>query len=168
VEGAEGEAATAAAPLRTEGDIDRAALVGSIPLFAGLDGDALRELAGVSRVTTFPPDSEMIEEGADFIADDDGLFLLVQGRAEVRKAAADGTDRLLAELGPGDFFGELSMLDGQPRSASVVAATECTCLILDSWDFFRVIRHRPEVAHAVLVGLAGRVRQMVETHQELL
>jgi CRP/FNR family cyclic AMP-dependent transcriptional regulator len=158
----------AGGPLRTEGDIDRAALVASIPLFAGLGAEALAELAGVSRTTTFPPSSEMVEEGADFVAEVDGLFLLVQGRAEVRKAAADGSDRLLAELGPGDFFGELSMLDGQPRSASVVAATECTCLILDSWDFFRVIRHRPEVAHAVLVGLAGRVRRMVETHQELL
>ena len=64
----------------------------------------------------------------------------------------------LAELGPGDFFGELSVLDGLPRIAQVVSVEPTTCLALASWDFEAVVRDQPTVALAILRELAGRLR----------
>ena len=75
----------------------------------------------------------------------------------------DGEDR--GRLGPGDFFGELSVLDGRPRIAQVVAVEPTTCLALASWDFEAVVLEQPSVALAILRELAGRLRDLTEAHR---
>ena len=68
----------------------------------------------------------------------------------------------IATLGPGEFFGELSVLDRQPRIAQVVAATPTRCLALASWDFEKVLLANPALALAILRELAGRLRNVTE------
>ena len=70
----------------------------------------------------------------------------------------DGTT--VARLGPGEFFGELSLLDGGPRVAQVTAEEPTRCLALASWDFERVLREEPGVALSVLKVVAGRLREV--------
>jgi CRP-like cAMP-binding protein len=86
-----------------------------------------------------------------------GFFVVIEGAARVVR---DG--RLIATIGPGDFFGELSVLDGRPRTAQVIAQGPTTCLALASWDFEAVILAEPKVALAILRELAGRLRDLTE------
>jgi CRP/FNR family cyclic AMP-dependent transcriptional regulator len=67
---------------------------------------------------------------------------------------------LLAELGPGAFFGELSVIDREPRVAQVISSVPTTCLALASWDFEAIIGEQPSVAMAILRELAGRLREL--------
>jgi CRP/FNR family cyclic AMP-dependent transcriptional regulator len=71
----------------------------------------------------------------------------------------------VARLGPGEFFGELSVLDGGPRVAQVVTEAPTTCLAIASWDFERVLRDEPGVALAVLRVVAARLRQVTTDHR---
>jgi CRP-like cAMP-binding protein len=82
-----------------------------------------------------------------------GFFMIVAGSASVVR---DG--EVLAHLGPGDFFGELSLLDRQPRIASVTADEPTTCLALPSWEFQRLLETEPDVATAILKEVARRLR----------
>ncbi|HEX5502211.1 MAG TPA: Crp/Fnr family transcriptional regulator [Thermomicrobiales bacterium] len=143
-----------------EAQIDKAALLRGVPLFAGLDEERLQALAAVSRVAAFPEGDEIIEEGDELLEEEDGLYLLVSGTVEVRKGSTDGTDgRLLATLGPGDFFGEMAVLDGFPRSASVFATAEALCLVLSRWDLHRQLRGDPAIALRLLAVLSRRLRR---------
>ena len=80
-----------------------------------------------------------------------GFFVIV----ERRRSGWSATARPIATLGPGDFFGELSVLDGKPRNAQVVADGPTTCLALASWDFEAVLLEEPKVALAILRDLAA-------------
>jgi CRP-like cAMP-binding protein len=71
----------------------------------------------------------------------------------------------IATVGPGDFYGELSVLDGRPRVAQVIANEPTVCLALASWDFEAVVMDEPRVALAILRGLAGRLRDLTEAHR---
>lgn len=151
-------------PIRNEDQIDKLELLRQVPLFAGLNTDRLQALATVSRVFTLPEGDEIIEEGAELLEEDDGLFLLIDGSVEVRKGAVDGVGgQLIAQLGRGEFFGEMSLLDGQPRSASVIATSEVLCLLLNRADMRRQLRHDPEIALNMLVVLSRRLRRMTES-----
>ncbi len=84
-----------------------------------------------------------------------GFFLIVAGSVSVVR---DGEE--LARLGPGEFFGELSLLDRQPRMASVVADEPTTCLALPSWEFPKLLETEPRIASAVLKEVASRLRAL--------
>jgi small-conductance mechanosensitive channel/CRP-like cAMP-binding protein len=85
------------------------------------------------------------------------MYLIVKGRAEVRLALEGGSpSSALAELGEGQFFGEMGLMTGDPRSASVTAISDVTCLRLDKDDFREVLRRRPEIAEAISQILATR------------
>lgn len=146
-------------PVTKEEQVDKVALLQQIPLFADVDSARLESLAAVSRVCVFPEGAEIIEEGAEILAFDDGLYLLIDGAAEVRKDSTDGTDGLLlASFGPGEFFGELALLDDEPRSASVFATAETQCLVLNRWDFQHQLQRDPAMAMKMLTVVAKRLR----------
>jgi CRP-like cAMP-binding protein len=89
-----------------------------------------------------------------------GFFMVASGSVRVIR---DG--ETIATIGPGDFFGELSVLDGQPRVAQVVADEPTVCLALATWDFEAVVREEPAVALAIMRGLAGRLRRLTEAER---
>lgn len=135
---------------------DRAALIGACPLFRGLVPDDLAAVAAAAIEVDFPAERVIARQGEIGT----GFFIVVSGRVRVVR---DGT--AVAHLGPGEFFGELSILDGGPRVAQVVTDEPTVCLAIPSWDFERVLREEPGVALAVLKVVAARLREVTSDHR---
>jgi CRP-like cAMP-binding protein len=129
----------------------KSALLSAARLFDGVDADGMDRIAAVAVEVDFPADHAIARQGEIGT----GFFVIVEGGARVIR---DG--RTVATLGPGDFFGELSVLDGQPRIAQVLADGPTTCLALATWDFEAVLLAEPRVSLAILRGLAARLRDL--------
>lgn len=125
-------------------------------LFAGVDPEGLARIADRITEVDVPAGRAIARQGEIGT----GFFIVASGSVRVVR---DG--ETLAVLGPGDFFGELSVLDRKPRNAQVVSIEPTTCLALASWDFEAVVRDQPSVALAVLRELAGRLRDLTEAHR---
>lgn len=134
----------------------RAALIGACPLFQGLVPADLEAVAAASIEVEFPAERVIARQGEIGT----GLFIIVRGRVRVVR---DGVP--VAHIGPGEFFGELSVLDGGPRVAQVVTDEPTVCLAIASWDFERVLREEPGVALAVLKVVAARLREVTSDHR---
>lgn len=132
---------------------DKAKLLASVRLFDGVDEAGMSRIAEVVVEVAFAAGHVIARQGEI----GSGFFIVASG---VVRVVRDG--RPLADLGPGDFFGELSVLDGRPRNAQVFAVEPTTCLALSTWDFEAVVQQEPRVALAILRGLAGRLRDLTE------
>jgi CRP-like cAMP-binding protein len=131
----------------------RAELLARAPLLDGVDADGIAMIAQRVVEVEFPRDHVIARQGEVGT----GFFMVASGSVRVVRGG-----ETIATIGPGDFFGELSVLDGQPRVAQVVANEPTVCLALASWDFESVVREHPEVALAIMRGLAGRLRRLTE------
>ncbi len=125
-------------------------------LFDGVDAAGMDRIAAVAVEVDFPAGQIINRQGEIGT----GFFVVVTGGVRVHRDGAD-----VARLGPADFFGELSVLDGRPRIAQVIAEEPTTCLAIATWDFEAVLLAEPRVALAILRGLAGRLRDLTETNQ---
>jgi CRP/FNR family transcriptional regulator, cyclic AMP receptor protein len=134
----------------------RAELLAGTPLLAGVDPQGVAMIAQRMVEVDFAKDHVIARQGEVGT----GFFLVATGSVRVVRDGAT-----IARIGPGDFFGELSVLDGRPRVAQVIADEPTTCLALATWDFESVVREHPEVALAILRGLAGRLRGLTETQR---
>lgn len=134
----------------------REELLQGVALFEGLSHDSLAAIAALATDVDFPTGRPIARQG-DIGS---GFFLILSGAAHVIR---DG--EVIARLGPGDFFGELSVLDHQPRIASVVTVEPTTCLAISTWDFEKLLKEEPGVALAVLRVVAGRLRQVSVDHR---
>lgn len=134
----------------------RSALLSSATLFDGLDAEAMERIAAVAIEVEFPADHVIVRQGEIGT----GFFVIASGGARVVR---DGGT--VATLGPGDFFGELSVLDGRPRVAQVLAEGPTTCLAIASWDFEALLLEEPRITLAILRGLVSRLRELTETHR---
>jgi len=124
-------------------------ILGQIPLFAACNQKQLGQIAGLTVPESLKKGTVMTRQGAD-----GGLaFVIVTGRAEVVR---DG--KRLALLGPGDVVGELSLIDGKPRSATVTATSDLEVLELDRADLLKLLTKAPQVMRKLLVSLATRLR----------
>ena len=129
-------------------------LLSAARLFDGVDAAGMERIAAVAVQVDFPAEHVVARQGEIGT----GFFIVVSGSARVVR---DG--ETIATIGPGDFFGELSVLDGRPRVAQVITITPTTCLALASWDFEAVLLDEPKVSLAILRGLAGRLRDHTES-----
>jgi CRP/FNR family transcriptional regulator, cyclic AMP receptor protein len=134
----------------------RSELLGGCRLFAGLTGEQLATIAEIASEVQFAAERTIVRQGEIGT----GFFVVVDGRVRVVR----GGDTV-AHLGPGEFFGELSVLDGGPRIAQVVTEEPTTCLALASWDFERILLEQPPLALAILRELARRLRSVSEEHR---
>lgn len=132
------------------------------PIFANLERVVLSELARSAKVRRFSPGEVLVREGEEAVA----FFMLYSGEAEVVKNVGQGQERVVGHLSAGDFFGEMALMDGFPRSASVKAVSPCECLVLVRWDFLAVVRTSPDVAFAILSVLSRRLRELDERLQQ--
>ncbi|MFN8160680.1 MAG: cyclic nucleotide-binding domain-containing protein [Solirubrobacterales bacterium] len=121
-----------------------------VPLFSGIDRKSLKQLAKLMRERTFTEGETVAAEGQSGV----GFFLIEEGNATV--SVAGETVRTLV---PGDYFGEVALIDEGPRSATVVAATDLRCLGMSAWEFRPFVQEHPEVTWALLVALASRLRE---------
>ena len=136
--------------LTTQG---KAELIGACRLFNGVGPADLGALADRAVEVEFPPDRVIARQGEIWT----GFFVIIDGSVRVVR---DGEE--LAVLGPGEFFGEMSVLDGKPRVAQVVSISQVICLALATWDFEEAVLANPALGLAVLRGLAERLRTRTE------
>ena len=134
----------------------KADLLSAARLFDGVDAEGMDRIAEVAVEVDFPAEHVIARQG-DIGT---GFFVVVSGAVRVVR---DG--EMIARLGPGDFFGELSVLDGLPRLAQVIADGPTTCLALATWDFESVLLGEPRVTLAILRGVARRLRDLTEAQQ---
>jgi CRP/FNR family transcriptional regulator, cyclic AMP receptor protein len=134
----------------------RTELLGGCRLFAGVSSPDLSAVAGRAIEVDFPANHVIARQGEIGT----GFFLIVSGSARVVRGGEE-----VAVLGPGEFFGELSVLDRRPRNAQVVATDATSCLALASWDLEAVITEQPTVALAMLRVLAARLRDVTDAHR---
>ncbi|HEY2025642.1 MAG TPA: Crp/Fnr family transcriptional regulator [Diaminobutyricibacter sp.] len=127
----------------------------TIPLFSGLQREELQKFAELTRERSYPRGSVILFQ------DDpgDSLFVLRVGRVKVVLIGEDGREVILGVLEPGAHFGELALIDDQPRSAHVIAMEDAQLLILRREDFRRRVEANPTVAWALLTELSRRLRR---------
>jgi CRP/FNR family transcriptional regulator, cyclic AMP receptor protein len=132
----------------------RSELLAGCQLFHGIDADGLAALATKAAQVEFPAGHVIARQGEIGT----GFFVVIEGRVRVVR---DG--EVVTTLGPGEFFGELSVLDRMPRNAMVAAEVPTTCLALASWDFEAVMLDQPKLTLAILRGVATRLRQVTDS-----
>lgn len=118
-------------------------------LFSGVGKKALQSIASQARVVDHAAGKEITEEGGGAA----GFHLIRSGTASV---SVHGTER--PSLGPGDYFGEISLIDGLPRSATVTALEPLQTISLASWSFLPIIDDQPEIAKSLLKVMCARLR----------
>jgi len=123
-----------------------------VPLFAGLKGKQIKSVASAFARERSYDSGEVIEkEGGSGVA----FYLVTNGSVEVRKG-----EKVVSKLGRGQFFGEMALIDKQPRSATVIAAQAGTkCLVMPVWNFRAAVESDPKVAMGVMKELARRLRE---------
>ena len=128
---------------------ETAELLAKVPIFSELSRKDLDRIAGAAKEVTHRPGSTLAREGESGV----GFFLIISGTANVD---VGGTQR--KQLTSGDFFGEISLLDGGPRTATVVADSEVVTIGLTQWDFKSFIEQNPSIASKMLKVMATRLR----------
>jgi CRP/FNR family transcriptional regulator, cyclic AMP receptor protein len=120
-----------------------------IPLFADLSKRDLKQLVESMHEKTFAAGQEVVSEGDGGI----GFFVILGGRARITQR---GEER--GSLASGDYFGEMALIDGDDRSATIVAEDDLRCAAMTSWHFRPFVKEHPDVAWALLTALVKRVR----------
>ena len=135
----------------------------TIPLFANVDEQDLERIAAASVVRTFNKNSIVITEGDT----SSSLYLIMDGEVKIFVSDEDGKTNIINRLGPGEYFGELSLIDEGPRSASVEAVTRCKISILSRKYFVDYIEQHPRVAVSLLKGMGQRLRKTTDHAKNL-
>jgi len=129
-----------------------------VPLFGGLDPAERQRFAEAARERAYPKGSVILFENDP----GESLYIVRHGRVKVVLIGEDGREVILGVLGAGEHFGELSLIDQQPRSATVMAMEDSTLLILHREDFRRRVEASPAVAWSLLTELSRRLRRADE------
>jgi CRP/FNR family cyclic AMP-dependent transcriptional regulator len=131
------------------------AVLKAVPLFSSFPEEQLRMLASVVTRRSTPRSTTVLAAG-DLT---DSLYIVLSGRLKVMMSDAEGKEVILSILGPGEFFGEMGLIDDSPRSASVVAIESCELLSITKRDFKKCLAENFEMAMAVMRGLVRRLRE---------
>ena len=134
-----------------------------VPVFREVDPAGLTELARLARARICRPHEVVVRQGDQ----GDCVFIISTGFLKVCVAGPSGSMSTLCVVGPGEIFGELSLLDGGPRSATVTAITRADLVALDREPFLELLASRPRVAIAIMEVLARRVRRLSERSDDL-
>ena len=134
------------------------------PLFSALDDDAAAALRASMTEVTLPRGETLFREGDS----GDCLYVITDGKIKLGRAATDGRENILAVLGPGEMFGELSLFDPKPRTATAVAVVDSTLMSLGHEALDQLLTGRPAVAESMLAALAQRLRRTNESLADLV
>ena len=139
-------------------------VLATVPLFAALEDDTAKLLAAALTTREVDRGHVVFAEGDT----GDRLFIVLDGKVKISRAAFDGRENLLAVLGPGEMFGELSLFDPGARTATATAITESTLASLDHDDLRPLLHDQPAVAMQLLRALAQRLRRTNEAMADLV
>ena len=138
--------------------------LGRSPLFSALDPQAQAELRAQMVEVRLARGKALFDEGEP----GDRLYVVTSGKVKLGRTAADGRENLLAVMGPGEMFGELSLFDPGPRTATATAITDTTLIGLGNADLQPWLMQHPEVATQLLAALARRLRRTNEAMADLV
>jgi CRP-like cAMP-binding protein len=131
------------------------AAVRAVPLFADLSNDQLSEIAGLISIRRFVKGMLLVQEGEP----GDAFHLILDGSVSVLRIAPDGRETILSILKEGDFFGEMSVLDASPRSASIRALTPVEVGVIEQSAMLALLDGDPRIGRALVVSLSRRLRE---------
>ena len=137
-------------------DEEKAVALEHVPLFAGISVESMARLSAATGEQDFAAGQFIVRQGQIGT----GLYIVVDGSVRVLRGSEE-----LADLGPGDFFGELSVIDQQPRNASVQAVTDTRCLGLASWELLQLLQSDTALSLNLIRGLVTRIREFGEHHR---
>jgi CRP/FNR family transcriptional regulator len=120
-----------------------------VPLFAGLDEKELQEIAASMRERRFSEGDTVTQEGAGGV----GFFVVEEGRADVSVGG-----EIKGSVGPGDYFGEIALINESPRTATLTAATDMLCYGMTPWDFRPLVESNSAIAWKLLTAMAEKLR----------
>ena len=126
-----------------------------VPLFSGLTDSQIERLAAGSVRRSFPKGRTIVAEGEP----SQSLYVLLSGRAKVPRSDTEGKEVILAVLGPGECFGEMSLIDDAPRSASVITIESCDFMSINKEGFKAMLMSSPEICMRIMKGLVKRLRE---------
>ena len=141
--------------------MDKEEYLKNVGLFSGLEKKILRSLSEYCVLLPFKKGETLVKQGEPGL----GLYIIVSGKVKIVKKTANGYEWELALHGPGEFFGEMTVLDNAPRSASVIALEDTECLHLTAWEFMSRMKAHPEIALGILPVVVKRFR---ETNEKFL
>ncbi len=127
----------------------------NIPLFSGLSNTELEEIIGITAKRSFPKNNVIINEGDET----DSLYLIITGKVKIVLSDEDGKEITISILEPNDYFGELALIDDEPRSARVVTMEKCQFCVINQSDFNNVLDNNPSLVRNLLKGLSKRLRE---------
>jgi|YelNatPaOPRAMG01_1025707.scaffolds.fasta_scaffold223755_2 CRP-like cAMP-binding protein len=129
-----------------------------IGIFSKCKGGDLKALAKTCKEMEFSQGEVICKQGEKGSA----LFIIIFGKADVLKEKPDGTSVKIADLKEGDVIGELAVIDGEERSATVVATEKTLCLVITSWDLIATLKDRPLMALDILKMVIARYRSLAD------
>jgi CRP/FNR family transcriptional regulator len=125
----------------------------SVPLLSSLDRRTIKRLAEQGKQRTYQPGDVIIREDAPASA----LYVITRGKVRVDKGVA--ADEPLTYLTPGDFFGELALIEDHPRSATITAVDETECVLFVAWEFTALLKENPAIAVPIMYALIERLHR---------
>jgi CRP-like cAMP-binding protein/small-conductance mechanosensitive channel len=141
----------------------RLAALDAVEILSVLTPEERQELAETIAEVSFAPGETILKEGDP----GDSLFMVKRGRVRVLLARANGSSEQIAVLGPGQIFGEMSLLTGEPRSATVVAVEQTDCLVMGKADLLHLLERRPALAGEMAAIVAARQQGLAEARQRI-
>lgn len=133
---------------------DKLAILRDHPLFGQLGVDALNRLASYAHTKSVGAGTTIFERGDPGTS----LFAVLRGTVRISNRSADGKDAVLNMIPAGGIFGEIALLDGQPRTADAFAVSDCELMQIDRRDFVPLVSENPEIALKLIEILCGRIR----------
>ena len=130
----------------------------NVPLFSSLDDNAAHELCGIAQTHIFKKGAQLFHAGEEGNA----LYLVESGCVRISLTDADGKKVILAEMGAGDFFGEMSVIDGRPRSADATVMEDACLTVLGREDFLALCLRQPSIGLEMLTAIGERLRHADE------
>ena len=128
---------------------DWAEVLAGLPLFARVSKRRLRKIASLAQIQRFSPGDIVVQFGEPA----DAFYLILAGRAKV-------VGKSRRTLGIGDYFGEMGLIDGEPRSATIAAGAELETMKLARRPFLKLLEQEPQIAMSIMAELAGRIRSL--------
>lgn len=130
--------------------LEKVLFLKEVSLFKNISSERLAKIATIAKEVEFSKGDKIINEGDE----GDSLFIIVEGYVNILKGK-----EVITRLGPRDFFGEMAILDSEPRSASVIADSEIVCLKISREDFTEILIDEHEIMLAIIRSLVHRLRQ---------
>ncbi len=126
-----------------------------VPLFSSLNEAQLEQLASGSVRKSYPRGRTIVAEGEP----SQSLYILLSGRAKVQRSDSEGKEGILAVISSGEFFGEMSLIDDAPRSASVITIESCDFMAINKDSFKLMLTQSPDIGMQIMKGLVRRLRE---------